>query len=147
MKKNQNYWISGANNTVYRPGQRTGHYESYFLRANHPSKPLAFWIRYTIFSPQGSPEKAIGELWAVYFDGETKTNIAVKKEVPFDRCSFSPSALDVNIEDAILNKAMFPLTYVDNCARLYLRLDMECVSCKSIAQRISTKLSLRTMLA
>jgi hypothetical protein len=107
VKNSQSYLISGANNTIYRPGQKEGHYESYFLRANHPSRPLAFWIRYTIFSPQGSPEKAIGELWAVYFDGETKTNVAVKKEVPFDRCSFSPSALDITIEDAILNDNKF----------------------------------------
>ena len=30
-----------------------GHYESWFLRGNHPSRPLAFWIRYTIFHPRG----------------------------------------------------------------------------------------------
>jgi hypothetical protein len=95
--------ITGAaNNTFYRPGQKTGHYESFFLRANHPQKPLAFWIRYTIFSPHGQPEKAIGELWAVYFDGENKVNTAVKKELPFNQCSFSSSALDNKIGDAIL---------------------------------------------
>ena len=107
MKKDNNYWISGANNTIYVPGQKAGHYESYFLRANHPTKPLAFWIRYTIFSPGGHPEKAIGELWAVYFDGETKTNIAVKREVPFNLCSFSSSSLDVTIESSTLNNNKF----------------------------------------
>src|SRR5688500_2735999 len=29
----------------YRPGEAAGHYESFFLRANHPARPLAFWIR------------------------------------------------------------------------------------------------------
>jgi hypothetical protein len=96
-------WINKANYTVYHPGQKTGHYESYFLRANHPSKPLAFWIRYTIFSPEGHPENAIGELWAVYFDGEKGINIAVKKEVPFGQCSFSSSALEIQIGDSNLN--------------------------------------------
>jgi len=48
-----------ANNSRYIQGQKRGHYESYFLRANHPSRPLAFWIRYTIFSPDKQPEKAI----------------------------------------------------------------------------------------
>ena len=43
------------NNTQYRQDQKEGHYESYFQRANHPSKPLAFWIRYTLFSPRGNP--------------------------------------------------------------------------------------------
>ena len=33
-------------------GHDNGHYESYFLRANHPDRPLAFWIRYTIFAPK-----------------------------------------------------------------------------------------------
>jgi len=96
-------WSTAYNNTVYQPGQKTGHYESYFLRANHASLPLAFWIRYTIFSPHGQPEKAIGELWAVYFDGESGANIAVKSEVPFSDCSFSHSGLDVRIGNATLN--------------------------------------------
>ena len=96
-------WISEANNTVYRKGQTTGHYESFFLRANHPVRPKAFWIRYTIFSPHNKPEKTIGELWAVYFDGKRGSNIAVKKEVPINQCSFSSSALDFKISDATLN--------------------------------------------
>jgi hypothetical protein len=45
----------------YRPGGAPGHYESWYLRANHPSRPLAFWIRYTIFSPAGRPADAVGQ--------------------------------------------------------------------------------------
>jgi hypothetical protein len=37
--------------------QLRGHYESFFQRANHPTRPLAFWIRYTIFSPTGHPDR------------------------------------------------------------------------------------------
>ena len=96
-------WLTTSNNTVYIPGQPTGHYESYFLRANHPSLPLAFWIRYTIFSPHRHPEKAIGELWAVYFDGQNGSNTAVKTEIPFNMCSFSPSTLEAKIGTAVLN--------------------------------------------
>jgi len=58
-----------ANWARYQPGQAAGHYESFFQRANHPTRPMAFWIRYTIFSPQNHPENAVGELWAIYFDG------------------------------------------------------------------------------
>lgn len=93
-----------ANRTRYRPGQTRGHYESFFQRANHPTRPLAFWIRYTIFSPQDRPADAIGELWAVYFDGETGNHTAVKKEVPFRRCAFGREALSVKIEDALLDE-------------------------------------------
>ena len=40
-----------ANHTRYQPGQETGHYKSFFLRANHSDRPLAFdtalWLRHT----------------------------------------------------------------------------------------------------
>jgi len=91
-----------ANWTRYRPGQKAGHYESFFQRANHPTRPLAFWIRYTIFSPDGRPEEALGELWAVYFDGETGQHVAVKGEVPFGQCAFGRSDFSVRVADASL---------------------------------------------
>ena len=50
-------------------GGSQGHYESYFQRANHPSEPRAFWIRYSIFSPKGRPRDAFGERLAIYFAG------------------------------------------------------------------------------
>ncbi len=93
---------SDFNLTRYRPGRRTGHYESFFVRANHPSRPLAFWIRYTIFSPLNHPEQAIGELWAVYFDGESGRHVAAKQEVPISRCTFSTSEFLAQINDAYL---------------------------------------------
>ena len=86
----------------YRPGRRSGLYESFFMRANHPSRPLAFWIRYTLFSPRQHPEEAIGELWAVFFDGESGQHVAVKQEVPIEHCVFSPSEFHVDIGDAYL---------------------------------------------
>jgi len=91
-----------ANHTRYQPGQQAGHYESFFVRANHSGRPLAFWIRYTIFSPEGRPDAALGELWAVYFDGETGQHVAVKKEVPFSRCTFKTSEFCVEVDDARL---------------------------------------------
>ena len=64
------------NSSRFQPADAGGHYESWFQRANHPSRPQAFWIRYTIFSPKGRPQDAVGELWAVYFDGEAKEAVA-----------------------------------------------------------------------
>ena len=84
------------------PGERGGHYESFFLRANHPSRPLAFWIRYTIFSPRHAPEKARGELWAIWFDGESGSPVALKSETGADRCAFSRDELKVALGDATL---------------------------------------------
>ncbi len=82
--------------------QQTGHYESFFLRANHPNRPLAFWIRYTIFSPKNRPQDALGELWAIYFNGETNKHVAAKKEVPFGQCTFSSTEFFVEIDGAQL---------------------------------------------
>jgi hypothetical protein len=95
--------IRDANCTRYRPGQTAGHYESFFLRANHPTRPLAFWIRYTIFSPDGRPADALGELWAIYFDGESGGHVAVKREVPLAGCRFDRSRLSVEVDGARLD--------------------------------------------
>jgi hypothetical protein len=86
----------------YRSGDSAGHYESYFQRANHPLRPQAFWIRYTIFSPAGRPQDAIGELWAVVFNGDTGRHLAAKTEVPIDRCAFRNDRFAVRIAESEL---------------------------------------------
>lgn len=90
------------NSPRFQPGTTTGHYESWFQRANHPSRPLAFWIRYTIFSPAGRPADAIGELWAVFFDGEHDRITTVKSELPMKDCRFGARGIDVHIGTASL---------------------------------------------
>lgn len=81
-------------------GTGQGHYESWFQRANHPTEPVAFWIRYTVFIPaDGGP--ALGEVWAILFDGDEI--VARKAEVPLARCSFSRSTVEVRIEDSTLD--------------------------------------------
>ena len=82
--------------------QAGGHYESFFLRANHPMRALAFWIRYTIFSPKGAPQDAVGELWAVFFDGETNRHAVAKQEYPLAACAFDASAFRVEVGTATL---------------------------------------------
>jgi len=42
------------------------HYESFYLKASHPSEPLAVWIRYTVHKRPG--ERAKGSLWFTFFD-------------------------------------------------------------------------------
>ena len=86
----------------YQPGQAEGHYESFFQRANHPTRPLAFWIRYTIFSPQNHPGNAVGELWAIFFDGETGNHVALRKEIPFKECVFKTDEFFVKVGDSLL---------------------------------------------
>ena len=92
-----------ANNTRYAIHKRTGHYESYFLQANHPDRPLAFWVRFTLVSPENQ-KTAIGEVWAVYFDGETGNHICAKTESPIEHCIFYSNELNMTIGDSRLNE-------------------------------------------
>ena len=94
-----------SNKTRYISGQKNGHYESYFLRANHPTKAQAFWIRYTIFSPANEPDKALGEVWAMMFDKETGNHVAAKNEVPITGTSFSAQGLKATIGECFLDSS------------------------------------------
>ena len=95
-------WQAQCNFTQYK-GQNAGHYESYFLRANHPTEAKAFWIRYTIFSPKGAPEKALAELWGMWFDGNTGKHIALKSEQPLNTAHYSSNNFQVDFGQAKLN--------------------------------------------
>ena len=103
MDSSQAFMDENINFTRYRKGQKKGHYESFFLRANHPEEPLAFWIRYTIFSPENRPDDAIGEIWASYFDGNTKKHTAVKEEFPLSDCLFKEDDFNVRVGEAGLD--------------------------------------------
>lgn len=94
----RNIW----NRCRFVPEGSGGHYESFFQRANHPERPLAFWIRYTIFRPKGRPQDTVGELWAIYFDGETGRITTVKQVIPISQCRFSDTDLNVHIGQATL---------------------------------------------
>lgn len=83
--------------------EKKGFYESFFVRANHPQKPQAFWIRYTVYEPQDTTMPTIGELWATWFDGETGQHVSVKNELPFSACRFDRNHFRVSVGDATLD--------------------------------------------
>lgn len=84
-------------------GQVQGHYESFFIRANHPTNPVAFWIRYTIFCPKDHPEKALGELWAIFFNGQSHHHTVAKEEFPLADCLFDPADFNIQVGSASLH--------------------------------------------
>ena len=47
---------------------KAGHYESFYIKACHPSEPLGVWIRHTVHKRPGEAPK--GSLWFTLFDGE-----------------------------------------------------------------------------
>lgn len=83
------------------PG-RGGHYESWFLRGNHPRDARAFWIRYTLFVPADGTRKQLGELWAIYFDGRAERVVASKQEYDIQSCHFDKNGMNINIGPAHL---------------------------------------------
>ena len=93
------------NGARFDPADDRGHYESWFMRANDATGNRAFWIRYTIFSPRGRPQDAVGELWAIAFDRRAKRIVPVKQVHPIARCSFARDRLDVAIDVATLDSA------------------------------------------
>ena len=91
-----------ANHSRFQADKK-GFYESFFLRANHPDKPQAFWIRYTVFEPRDAAVPTIGELWATWFDGETGRHVSVKTERPVFECRFDSGRFNVKVGDAYLD--------------------------------------------
>lgn len=81
---------------------RGGHYESWFLRANHPSEPRAFWIRYTLFVPALNPSERLGEVWAVYFDRERGRPVAAQEDVAWPKCRVESDPLDLRLGESSL---------------------------------------------
>jgi hypothetical protein len=57
-----------------------GHYESFYLKAAHPSEPLGVWIRHTVHKrPDAEPK---GSLWFTLFDGAADGPRASKVTLP-----------------------------------------------------------------
>ena len=90
-----------ANAPRYR-GDRRGHYESYFLRANHPSETLGLWLRYTMFVPAGKAADGRAEIWAAVFRPDDI--VAVLADTALTPTSFvgNADALDIRIGHAVL---------------------------------------------
>src|ERR1700712_2590011 len=52
------------------------YYESRFVRANHPHRPLALWLRETLLLPSTGDSAA--DVWVMVFDPEGAGNRAIK---------------------------------------------------------------------
>ena len=78
-----------------------GHYESFYMRAVHPDRPLGVWIRYTVHKRPG--DRPQGSLWFTLFDAEAdrpkaskvtlgaeKTGVGETDYVVFGESRFGP---------------------------------------------------------
>ncbi|MBI3185700.1 MAG: hypothetical protein HYZ28_26475 [Myxococcales bacterium] len=71
----------GRENLAAWDGERRGHYEVWYLTFNVPGEGAAFWLRYTLDSPdRGEP---FAELWGHFFDGQAPMkSIGLRQRFP-----------------------------------------------------------------
>jgi hypothetical protein len=58
--------------------ERSGHYESFYVAANHPTEPIAVWIRCTVRKPPGG--RLTGSVWFTLFEPDAPTAAKVTTE-------------------------------------------------------------------
>jgi hypothetical protein len=59
---------------------KAGHYESFYLKACHPTEPLGVWIRHTVHKRPGAEPN--GSVWFALFDGSAEGPRASKVTLP-----------------------------------------------------------------
>jgi hypothetical protein len=62
------------------------YYESRFVRANHPHRPQALWLRETLLLP--STGDSVADVWVMVFDPEGAGNRAIKVGYPLDASEY-----------------------------------------------------------
>ena len=91
-----------ANRPRLVPGSSRGHVESYFLKANDPATDRAFWLKFTFLSPDGKPEEALAETWAVVFDRRSGRHRAAKESRSLSGARSSADPFRVEIGESVL---------------------------------------------
>lgn len=79
-----------------------GHFEHYILRANHPEKPLGFWLCYSLLAPRNDASKNKAEISALVFDGDCNQVVAAREAFLLSTCQFDSRRLNVRIGSATL---------------------------------------------
>jgi len=78
-----------------------GFYESFFMRGNHPTDGLAFWIRFTFLRTQQSNfNNAI--LWFVWFDQKKNKILPFKKVIPIENCKVQQIPFLLHFDNSFL---------------------------------------------
>jgi hypothetical protein len=65
---------------------RTPYYESRFVRANHPNRPQALWLRETLLLPTAG--ESVADVWVMVFDPDGAGNRAIKVGHPLEASSY-----------------------------------------------------------
>jgi hypothetical protein len=77
------------------------YYESRFVRANHPHRPLALWLRQTLLLE--SAGDTVADVWVMVFDPEGAGNRAIKVAHPLGASDLRHDAWTARVGDAYLD--------------------------------------------
>jgi len=77
------------------------YYESRFVRANHPHRPQALWLRETLLLPTAG--ESVADVWVMVFDPEGAGNRAIKVAHRLDASDFSYDAWTARIGEATID--------------------------------------------
>jgi hypothetical protein len=98
-----------------------GHYESFYVRASHPTEPLGVWIRHTVHKRPGAEPR--GSVWFALFsdDGPQASKVTVESSelsvpdggyIQVGSSSIGPGTLTGSAESSELSPS-WELTYAD----------------------------------
>jgi hypothetical protein len=98
------------------------YYESRYIRANHPDRPQAMWLRQTLLLPMaGDP---VADVWVMVFDPDGGGNRALKEPYPIDAADYDYDNWTARIGAATLDdrSATGVITGGNHSARWDLRI-------------------------
>lgn len=77
------------------------YYESRYIRANHPSRPQAIWLRWTLLLPK--PGEAVADVWVMVFDPDGAGNRALKVPHRVTEADYLSDPWSARIADTIID--------------------------------------------
>lgn len=77
------------------------YYESRFIRANHPARSEAIWLRWTLLLPV--PGDAVADVWVMHFDPDGGGNRAVKIPHPVTAADYLSDPWSARIGDSVID--------------------------------------------
>jgi hypothetical protein len=77
------------------------YYESRFIRANHPDRPQALWLRETLLLTSGGAASA--DVWVMVFDPDDAGNRALKQPHPIEDAEFRADTWTARIGETTID--------------------------------------------
>jgi len=77
------------------------YYESRFIRANHPDRAQAVWLRWTLLYPR--PGEPVADVWVMVFDPDGRGNRALKQPHPISAADYRTDPWSTRIGDSAID--------------------------------------------